>query len=49
MDDKDKDDKDAILTLHLEAESGYVCDVEHRINLQQWREINKILRGEQNG
>lgn len=33
----------ATLALKLVAETGYECEEEHRIDLEQWKEIQRIL------
>lgn len=44
-----KDKKDATLTLHLKADSGYSSYVEYRVNPNQWAKILKILEEKNNG
>ena len=44
-----KDKKDATLTLHLKADSGYSSYVEYRVNPNQWARILKILEEKNNG
>ena len=44
-----KDKKDATLTFHLKADSGYSSYVEYRVNPNQWAKILKILEEKNNG
>lgn len=43
---EDLDKKDAKLVLKLKAKSGYSCTQEEEISVNQWKDINKVLRGE---